>query len=225
VAVRTRKPRRSAAHNAGLTATTESCGTHRRDGQVLGGYLSIHGGQSRRSAAHTDPSRVVPSNRSAYLTFIFELGASADINDMRHSIEGHRHSQATGEPAGRGTPGVLAVVTQRPQVHSIAAIPRTSKPRCRWTRRWFRSAWPIPRWASAHRSRATRATIRQTMLEGVRDIIAGRGANCGCHAGCAPASEPVDRRRGRRAYSAPMTLKSLLTKTWCGQLTAITWTS
>ncbi len=27
------------------------------------------------------------------------------------------------------------------------------------------------------------------------------------------------------AYSAPMTVKSLLTKTWCGQLTAIMWTS
>ncbi len=30
---------------------------------------------------------------------------------------------------------------------------------------------------------------------------------------------------GRRAYSAPMTVKLLLTNTWCGQLTAIMWTS
>jgi hypothetical protein len=30
--------------------------------------------------------------------------------------------------------------------------------------------------------------------------------------------------RDRRAYSAPTTLKFWLTKTWCGQLTAIMWT-
>jgi hypothetical protein len=30
--------------------------------------------------------------------------------------------------------------------------------------------------------------------------------------------------RVARAYSAPTTLKSLLTKTWCGQLTPIMWT-
>jgi hypothetical protein len=30
---------------------------------------------------------------------------------------------------------------------------------------------------------------------------------------------------GWRGYSAPMTVKVLFTKTWCGQLTAIMWTS
>jgi hypothetical protein len=81
------------------------------------------------------------------------------------------------------------------------------------------AATPAPRWSMVDSSAVAKRQVplQQAILHALDpDVeLAGTGA----------VVMSVRAAAGANAYSAPMTLKSALTNTWCGQLTAMMWTS